>query len=81
MKARPKGDRRKFRPQRVLLMERGWVSVADLIKFAESCNYHRHGRRRKLTAERSANTDEARRILEQILRAWLEEKATGFGIA
>ena len=81
VKTRPKANRKKqLSPRRVLLRDRGWVSEGDLTKFTESCNYHRHGKRRKLTAERSANTDEARRILEPILRAWLEEKATEFGI-
>jgi hypothetical protein len=69
---RPKGDK-KTKPRRALLSSRNWVSNADLTKFAESCNYHRHGRRRPPTCEQDANTDQAHRILSGILRGWLEE--------
>jgi hypothetical protein len=69
---RPKGDQ-KIKPRRVLLSSRNWVSNADLTKFAESCNYHRRGRRRPPTCEQDANTDQAHRILSGILQGWLAE--------
>lgn len=69
---RPKGDK-KTKPKRVLLSSRNWVSNADLTKFSESCNYHRHGRKRPPTCEQGANKDQAHRILSEILQAWLEE--------
>jgi hypothetical protein len=71
-KMRPKPLKK--RAKRVLLMSRKWVSKDDFRKFAESCNYHRHGRRRPPTPKQSANTDEARQTLARILQSWLEEK-------
>jgi hypothetical protein len=58
---------------RAILMSRAWVSEDELHRFAESCNYHRHGEKKPPTPEQSANTDEAQRILGRILKKWLEE--------
>jgi hypothetical protein len=72
--ARPKPDKaRNLRAKRILLMSRNWVPEDDLRKFAESCNFHRHGERRPVTPERSATTGEAQGILARILQCWLEE--------
>jgi len=72
-KMRPKPTK-KLRAKRVLLMSRKWVSEADFRTFAESCNYHRHGRRRPLKPEQSANEDQARLMLAHIIQHWIEEK-------
>ncbi len=73
--SRPKGDTTKKRkPRRVLSMSREWVSENDFEKFAESCNYHRHGARTQPKPNQNATRDEARGILVQILRGWLNKK-------
>lgn len=79
-KMRPKPTK-KLRAKRVLLMSRRWVSEDDFRKFAESCNYHRHGRRRPPTPEQSTNIDDARQTLARILQSWLEEKPSLSGVA
>jgi hypothetical protein len=72
--SRPKGDQTKKRkPRRVLFMCREWVSEDDFEKFAESCNYHRHGARTQPKLNQNATRGEAYVILVQILRGWLAE--------
>lgn len=71
--ARPKPTK-KLRAKRVLLMSRKWALNNDFRKFAESCNYHRHGRKNPPTAEQSATLDEARQILARIIQSWIDEK-------
>jgi hypothetical protein len=71
-KLRPKRDR-KTNPKRLLLSRRNWVSNDALVEFAESCNYHRHGRKRPPTLQQNANEDEAHRTLTKILQGWLKE--------
>jgi hypothetical protein len=68
-----KGDK-KTKKGRALLRSRNWVSEDDLHKFAESCNYHRHGEKKPPTPEQSSTTDEVGQILTRILQSWLEEK-------
>lgn len=78
---RPKPDKgAKLRAKRILLMNREWVSDDDLRKFAESCNFHRPGRRRPLTPERNATTDEAQSILARLLQRWIEGLGASTGV-
>lgn len=70
---RPKGNKKK--PKRLLLINRQWVLESDLCKFAESCNYHRHGAKKPPIPDESLTPAEARQILARILRCWLQEKA------
>jgi hypothetical protein len=60
--------------KRALMMSRKWVPQSDLKRFAQSCNYHRHGARKPPTPDQSATRVEARQILAQILRSWLALK-------
>jgi len=63
-----------IKPKRALMMSRKWISDSDLEKFADSCNYHRHGARKPPTPSESATPNEARQVLAQILRNWLSIK-------
>lgn len=70
---RPK-PRKGMKPKRALLMSRQWVLESEFTRFAESCNYHRHGAKKAPTPDQSATREEARQVLAQIFRGWLATK-------
>ena len=72
-RSRPKGDKKR-KAKRVLFMSCDWVSEDDFKKFAEKLNYHRHGARAHPKPNQNASRDEARVILVQVLRSWLNER-------
>ncbi len=68
----PKGNKKTKPKKRDLLRSCNWVPEDDLKKFAGSCNYHRHGRKRPPICEQNASTDQAHQILARILQGWLD---------
>ena len=57
------------------LKARKWVAASEFDAFCATCNHHRHSRASKKHAPSALMTrTDARRVLSQLLRAWISEK-------